>query len=190
MNYSGFYELSTGFKRGCLQVSSEQIEDETPYVYGEAKVERPIVFKHYIGNKIYDLLETGWASLYLFSERIITAFEANNISGWKKYPAEVYDKKGLPIHGYSVFAVTGRAGPINDSLSEIIWKDPPVPEGNCYQVRKGMYFDLSSWDRSDIFILKKSLAIVVTQKVKSLLEEIKATNFNLKSVIDIESQIF
>ena len=190
MDYSSFYDLRTDLKTNCLQVSAKIIKDELPYVYGEIEMSEPVVFKYYMGSKIFDLIETGWASLYLISDRIFDAFEENNITGWKKYCAEVYDKKGEPINGYSVLSVTGRCGPIDDDKSELIWKDPPVPEGSRYQVRMGMYFDISTWDNSDIFIPENSLAIVVTEKVKEVLDNLKVSNFNIQPVSMIESQVF
>lgn len=190
MNYSDFYQLSRAFKKGALQVTSADIENEIPFVYGIKEVGKPLKFTYYMGKNTCDLIETGWVSLFLFSNRIFSEFEKEHISGWKAYPAEVYDKKGNSIRGYSVLGVTGRCGPIDDSLSEIIWKGAPVPEGNPYQARKGLLFDLSSWDRSGIFIPEGSLAIMVTKKVKIIIERLKATNFDLKPILEVEGEIF
>ena len=190
MDYSNFYQLSRDFKSRALQVTSEDFNDELPVVYGNYEAEKPLCFTHYMGSKVFDLIETGWVSVFLFSDRIFDAFEENNITGWKKYCAEVYDKKGELINGYSVLSVTGRCGPIDDDKSELIWRDPPVPEGNRYQVRMGMYFDISTWDNSDIFIPENSLAIVVTEKVKEVLDNLKVSNFNIQPVSMIESQVF
>ncbi len=190
MNYSNFFYLGSDYKKGCLQVTAKEIKDEIPYVYGEARINSPIIFEHYMGGKNYDLLETGWGSLYLLSEKVISAFEKSDINGWKKYPAKVYDKKMNIIKGYSILAITGRCGPIDDSLSKLTWKDPPVPEGSRYQVKKGLYFDLSSWDGNDIFIPKNSLYIIITKKVRDLLLQLEATNFNIKPISEIESDIF
>jgi hypothetical protein len=186
MDYSHFYDFGSDLKSYCLQVSATEIRDEIPFVYGEVIVTHPVVFRYHSGGRVYDLVETGWASLYLLSDRVISALHQHQITGWKTYPATVYDKKSNLVPGFSIFAVTGRAGPIDNSMSEIIQKDPPVPEGNPYQVRKGRYFDLSTWDGSDIFILKNSLAIVVTEKVKNVLAPLKPKNIRLQPITDIE----
>ena len=189
MDYSNFYLLSRDFKREALQVTSGDITDEMSTLCGKYNVDLPLNFTHYMGSRVFDLIETGWTSLFLLSERIFSAFEEHNISGWKKFPAKVHDKSGNLMDGFSLLSVVGKAGIIDNALSEVIWKDPPTPNGNPYQVRKGMYFDLNTWDGSDIFVLQGSLAIIVSQKVKDILEAINSTNVNLTPICEIESDI-
>ncbi len=189
MDYSNFFEFSTNYIDSNLLVETDQIDDEKPYVYGEAAVDKPIVFEYYMGKKIYDIIDTDWVSGYLISEKIKSALEENSITGWKTYPAEVRNKKGKHIEGYSLLAVTGRSGPIDDAKGEVFLKDPPIPLGGRYKMKRGLYFDLAAWDKSDIFIPEGSLSIIVTAKVKKLLEKIKASNVWLRHVSDVEIEV-
>ena len=189
MDYSNFFEFSTFYIESNILVETGQIDDEMHYVYGEAKVDEPIVFDYYMGKKIYDVIDTDWVSGYLISDRIKTALEENDITGWKTYPVDVRNNKGKPIAGYSLLAVTGRSGPIDDTMSEVILKDVPIPLGGRSNLKRGLYFDLATWDKSDIFIPEGSLSIIVTSRVKDILEDIEATNVRLRKVSEVETEV-
>jgi len=189
MEYSKLYLLGSSFRQAALQVTCDTINNDLPILYGEVELDSPLVFSYYSGAKAYDLVGTGWASLFLFSQKIVLALEQNGISGWKTYPAKVFDNKAKELTGYSLFSVTGRCGPIDPSKGEIVWKAPPVPEGNPFQVKRGLYFESSSWDGNDIFIPKGSRAIVITEKVKQILTNIKVTNVEMTRLTEEESLV-
>src|SRR6218665_2702326 len=102
-------------------------EDENR-LYGEHKLIQgdysditfPVIFKYSSGNKLNDVIDTGWAGLYLISNKMLTILEENNVSGFKAYPSLIIDKLGNPIKGYHGFSVTGRCGAIDYERPEII----------------------------------------------------------------------
>ena len=184
MDYSGFYTIGRAFKQDALLVGSEEVIEEKPFLFGEAEGSLSLRFTHAMGHRVYDLIETGWAKLFLFSERVTTALREHHVTGWTTYPAEVYDAKKNLIHHYSVFAVTGRSGPVDFDKSKVIWKDPPSPRGKPHQAQVGVFFDKPSWDGSDIFIPEGTLYIIATQKVIDVFTDLQVTNVEWRLVAE------
>ncbi|RMG23878.1 MAG: hypothetical protein D6732_24330, partial [Methanobacteriota archaeon] len=181
-----FYLLGNAHKRGALHVDPvEEIEDEFALVRGEILPEKPIRFRYHSGSKPYDLIGTTYAPLYLVSDCVIHVFEQEGFTGWLTYPVEVYGKKGERLEGYHGFAVSGRCGPIDNTLSRREWRPAP-PGGNPYLAWIGLYFDLSSWDGSDIFVPVSSGYIIVVERVKEALERVGITNVMFDRLTEIE----
>lgn len=88
---------------------------------------------------------------------------------------------------YFGFAVTGRGGESKRDRSEVVTKPPPVPGGKPYQVYKGLYFDESQWDGSDIFLVDAK--IVVTKAVRDAFKQSKISNVLFTCLIDVETDV-
>ena len=100
---------------------------------------------------------------YLISQRLKDILTANGVTGWKTYPARVFDNKGNEISGYYGFSVTGRGGRviyINDD------QIPRSPEEALYDIRQ--------WDGSDIFFIIGG-GIWMTERVYRLLKKENVT---------------
>ena len=148
----------------------------------------PVNFKQEYGKHLTDILDTGWPSLYLISDRMKEILEKNHLTGWKVFPINLYDKKNKEITGYHGFSTTGRCGPINYKKSTIIEKRL-VPTGPIYKYYKGLHIELDQWDGSDFFIPEKTCAIIITQKAANVLKKNKITNIRLKNLADMEMDI-
>lgn len=94
--------------------------------------------------------------------------------------------EGSELDGYHGFAVIGRAGPIDDSLSEEVVLPPPAPQGRARRALRGACFPPESWDGSDVFACGESSAITVTEAVKEALEEAQISNVAFKRLSEIE----
>jgi len=149
-------------------------------------IELPVVFEQEYGRKFYDVLNTGWASLYLISEKFKTILEGSKLTGWKVYPIKLFDKKGNEIAGYHGFSVTGRCKSTSFAKSEIIEKQW-VESGPICKYYRGILID--GWDGSDFFSPHEEAGIFVTKNAADALKTNKLTNVYLKNLADIEIDI-
>ena len=144
--------------------------------------EFPIVFRQWDsdGKKLRDVIPMRFSPwIFLISDRFRSALEENDITGWKMYSAEVYDKKGNPILGYSGFSITGRGGEMEGASS-------PEWEEIC-RSRQRKKYDPNQWDGSDIFRIDPAY-LVVTKKFRDILIKNKITGvecYPLSDNIDI-----
>ena len=145
----------------------------------------PIVFKQEYGKKLHDILNTGWPSLHLISDKMKVVLEENTLTGWKTYAVKVLDKRGQQITGYHGFSVTGRCGKIDHDQSEIIEKQF-VPNGPVVKLYKGMHVDMNNWDGGDFFFPEKYFSIITTQRAAEVLKKNKLTNIRLENLAEIE----
>ena len=96
------------------------------------------------GKRMRDILDTRHPPLYLISDRFKVILEESYITGWKSYPIALFDKKGNRIEGYNGFSITGRAGKMQ--------KFDQLPLEYGYSANAdGYYFDIETWDGSDLF---------------------------------------
>lgn len=149
----------------------------------------PVIFKQISGKKFTDILNTGWSSLFLISNKLKGLLEENHLTGWKTYPIILKDKKENPIEGYhglSVTGVSGRKSYTNSPVIEKRW----APEGPLVKIYKGVNIDLDKWDESDFFVPEGTTAIVITKKVAELLERNKITNLKLNNLAEVEIPTF
>jgi len=184
-----FYRFDSECKRNCLQGTCKEITDDIPIIGGALKPDTKFVFKYDSGSKAYDILNTGW-TLLAISKRITDLLEENNFTGWKKYDADFFDKKNNLIEGYSLLGIEGRAGKLDRTLSEKIFKEPEYPmiKGNYYY--KGLYFEEGTWDGSDFFILENYYGIFITKRVFETLKKAKLTNVKITPISKVETIIF
>jgi hypothetical protein len=173
------------------------IDPDKSYLYDEHRLIRgdysdisfPVVFKQEYGNKLHDILDTGWASLYLISDKMKAVLEENSLTGWKTFDVKVMDKKGQQICGYRGLSITGRCGKIDYLKSEIIEK-LLVPNGPLVKYCKGLHVGLDKWDGTDFFLPDKTLWIVITKKAADALKKNKLANVRLENIAEIEIPYF
>ena len=128
----------------------------------------PIIFHQDDGNRFRDVLDTGCVSTYLISDRMKDLLSSNDITGWRTYPIELYDKKDHLISGYNGFSITGRGGNF-DKNYELGYFDK---DRNHFGATTRGVYDLNNWDGSDFFIINP-LFIIVTERVMKLLKKNK-----------------
>ncbi len=106
----------------------------------------PVRFYHrqcLIGGSILrDFLPTSWVDTSLISDHFKTILEKNKITGWKTYPAILYDHEGKEITTpkYHGFTITGRCGP----------RGLHQADGTLYN--QGIHLNPAMWDGSDLFL--------------------------------------
>lgn len=193
MDIKSFYDFGTKLRSASFHaepVNINTLEEKNNIVSGlYDNINFPIIFKHTYGNKVGDILDTGSASLFLISDKLKNTLEKNNLTGWKTYPVQIFDKKGDKIQGYHGFSVTGRCGPVDYRKCEITEKRL-APEGPLIKHYKGLYIGLDKWDGSDFFIPEGTSGIKITQKAMNLLKTNKLTNLNCKNLMDYETPVF
>jgi len=149
----------------------------------------PVIFKQEYGNKLQDVLDTGWVGLYIISDKMKGVLEDNNLTGWKTFAVKILNKCGQEIEGYHGFSVIGRCGKIDYSKSEIIEKQL-VPNGLLGKYYKGLNVGLDKWDGSDFFLPEKYFGIIITEKTANILKKNKITNIKLENLTEIELDDF
>ena len=110
MNFYEFRDKNYKYFRvtNLQDISSDRILcDDFSYL-------NPLEFRYYVGGSVpHDIVATGWVSLYLISKKTIDILKSNNITGWRDYPAVVYDKKNNILNDYSILSITGKCSSIN-----------------------------------------------------------------------------
>ncbi len=147
--------------------------------------EEPLRFVQYEGKVWYDLVGSQYPALRLFSKRILDAFSAAGVTGWEAAQVVVANKARKPVSSnYALFVVTGRSGPIDNSLSvQTDWLLRGKPTGK--KVWKGRFFQDGTWDGSDVFAPSGTAFFFVTSKVKAVLEQEQATNIRLEPISEV-----
>jgi hypothetical protein len=165
---------------------SDDLAAEWHLILGDySGVSFPVVFKQEYGNKLQDILDTGWPSLYLISDKMKTILEDSDLTGWETFAVKVLDKKGQEIQGYHGLSITGRCGKIDYNKSEIIERQL-VPNGPLVKYYKGLHVDLDKWDGKDFFIPEKYFGIMTTQRAAETLKKNKLTNIKFENLSEIE----
>jgi len=140
-----------------------------------SKPSGPIVVRWARGGKSpSDVVRTTTVAPFIVSERVIDVLERYKFLGWQNYHVELIGPDGARIPGYRGLAVTGRCGPINNSLSV---KFPKIMPGGVFPWWRGLYFDPKTWDGSDLFMPEgKSAWILAVDEVKQAFVDAHITN--------------
>jgi hypothetical protein len=146
----------------------------------------PIIFKHDKQHKSLDILDTGTATLYLISDKMVNILKSNKFTGWKTFPVTLLNRENSQISGYHGLSILGKCGLISYKKSKIIYKQV-LPSRPAWKFYKGYQFDLSEWDGSDLFIPKNIFKIIVTDKVAMALKNDKLSNLRLTNLIEFET---
>lgn len=200
MNIKDFYSFGSKLVSSTVQAHPVGLKQFSPidpdksYLYDEHRLIRgdytdisfPVVFKQEYGNKLQDILDTGWASLYLISDKMKAALEENALTGWKAFAVKVLGKQGQEISGYHGLSITGRCGKINYNKSEIIEKRL-VPNGPLVKYYKGLHIGLDEWDGTDFFLPEKTLWTIITKTAAEALKKNKLTNIKFENLLEIET---
>lgn len=181
MDNNNFFLFSDKDLRGAINLVPSENIDCLKLFRGEIEPTEPILFQKNYGSKIYDLIHTGCAGLYLISERLVNLLIDNEITGWKTYPCHVKN-----IKGYSIFSVIGRCEGIDYTRSKKFIKQPYIKTGIPIDALKGLYFEESSWDESDVFTPANTSFTFITKKTKKIIEDNMITNVKIENLKDIE----
>lgn len=181
-----FYEIQNSFLKGALIVTNPQQFSSYQFMRGEFQIPPPMQFSRNMGHKMYDAIHGSDMGVQLFHNRFFDALRNEGVTGFDSLPALI-SLENKSIDDYSCLIVKGRADNIDYYKGEVIDKGPIVPGGTSIVIKKGIYFD--SWDGSDIFLLEGKLYILITQKVKDIVDKLKLTNVTLIDTVDREIDI-
>lgn len=189
MDFEKLYCLSTIGKRTALHVeATTDIHDSYALYRAEWSPQSPIVFKAKegaSGSRALDFISTTDVAPKLVSDRVVAILRP--FTGWETYPVIVHGKDGKVIKGYAGLAVTGRCGPIDDTKSRQITEPPIVPQGLPRKRWLGLYFDLTSWDGSDLFVPEGTGLTVATEAVKVAMGRAEISNVQFTSLTEAEN---
>eukprot|EP01132_Coremiostelium_polycephalum_P001373 gene1373-1734_t len=189
LDYSTVHTYPTGLQEFAPIDLSEGLYDEDRLIQGDyTGISFPVIFKQDSGKKLQDMLNTSWPNLYLISDRMKVTLEENQLTGWKTFKVEVFDKKGEIIKGYHGFSVIGKCGPVDFNRSFIIEKRL-ILHGPLVKFYKGLYPELATWDGNDFFIPKNYFSITVTQRTAEVLQKNKLTNISLGNLAECEIKV-
>jgi hypothetical protein len=192
VDYTKLFWLHDPFTRGIirLEVQNEWVDIPKAWAIfrGEYIPYEPIIFRQFMGKRIADFLWSGLIAPFCVSKKVIDVLSSHNFVGWSTYTAEVYDKKGNQLLGYSGFVIKSHTGSQDLTRSQRITKPPIVPKGKSFDVYKGMYFDESKWDGSDIFLVDNGF-IGVTKEVRDALIAEKINNIGLVPLSEFEIDV-
>ena len=192
MEIKDFYSFGSKLVSSTVQVHENVLNSDKANNLIRGKydgISFPVVFKQEYGNKLHDILDTGWASLYLISDKMKAALEENDLTGWKVFVVKVLDKQDREINGYHGLSITGRCGKINYNKSEIVEKRL-VPNGPLVKYYKGLHIGLEEWDGTDFFLPEKTLWIIVTKTAAEALIKNKLTNIKFENLPEIEMDYY
>lgn len=186
LDCSSAYALGEGFRRGALRFTALEAPRYVDLARGEYSPRVPIEFVQLEGRTAYDMLGTDYGVLKLCSDTVIRAFEQHRLTGWATFPVRLSLKDGSVLKGYHGLAVTGRCGPIDDRFSEEVILPPLGPGGSSERGLRGLCFDPSTWDGSDVFTPQTAAAIFVTHQVMTALQNARVTNISFARLSEIE----
>lgn len=150
----------------------------------------PIVFlskdEEYVKNKRKtDFLSTGGlTNEYVATEKVIDILSTNNITGWKTYPVEVYDKNENYIGGYYGLSITGRCKAVKPSLAE------PWVDSYGEEMLIGLPLNLDTWDGADMFLLQGISCVFFTKKAVTAIKRNKLTNIYFKDISERKVHLY
>lgn len=148
-------------------------------------IQLPVNFSHKYGNKMMDILDTGWPSLYLISDKCKELLSQNNISGYLTYSINLTDKNKNKINGYSGLSIKGLSKSYSICKDKVVYKKF-VDDGLEYKYYRGIKFDEYGWDGSDIFLTEGSFEIFSTKKLVDLFNKNGITNFKSEAISEID----
>jgi len=188
MDFHSTYRLSEGFPDGAVR--AREIVDslkgrDIALATGAWRPSMTLRFVQYEGVRLFDYVGTQRVAIRLVSDRIVDALKKGGATGWDAVPVG-FSCKGRDDAGpYYVLVATGRCGPIDNSKSVQAHKAViGNPKGGL--IWKGLYFDETSWDGSDLFCPKGTAFFFVTERLEQVLEGFAADNIRLESLSDIE----
>jgi hypothetical protein len=190
MDFDKIYSLGEQFNRRALRARpvGDALTKHRELSTGVWQPEQPVVLRQADkgGSTPKDLVGTESVDIKLFSDRAIDVLRNGHFTGWKTYPVELFDRNGRRIPGYRGLAVSGRSGPIDPKRSAQFERISKLNPRRTIQVWRGLLFDPSSCDGSDMFQPMGTAFMLVTEPVKDAFEKAKITNVRFQKITEME----
>ena len=156
-SFADYYVLREAQTKGALRVRCKEKLNQFRIHRGDNPEDQVFIFEEAVGGKLYDVISTGYAGLYLYSDKFVNLLRTHECTGWKCYPVKIYSRYGQSINGYNGVSITGRCGPLINDQSQLVIGEPRVPGAPASKFWLGLYFDPENWDGSGIFSPDSSL---------------------------------
>lgn len=188
MNSADFFSFSSQLIDSNFQAEpvDEHISGYKLIKSDYVNIKFPIIFKQEMGKNLHDVLDTSFVGFYLISNRLRSVLLDNDITGWKTFDIQLYDKNKNQIYGFYGFSITGSCGPISYRNSEIIEKRL-VSNGPICKFYKGLAVD--RWDGADFFTPDGTYQTFITARTADVLKKHKITNVHLRNLAEIEKDV-
>lgn len=185
MNYSEFYVISEKHIRGAINlVPKLPLETDIDQLFrGGIKNIKKVKFMKYNGSKELDVLNSGFPGVFVVSFKVIDLLKFNDVTGWGSIPISIQEMDGL---NYYLLTILGKSGGIDMKKCKTFLKEPYSPTGKPIEAKKGLFFDLNSWDGSEIFSPENSRFIFCTEKVKRLFDKNRISNVIFENITQFE----
>jgi hypothetical protein len=190
IDFSRYYQLKNPQANRPYFLTTKGYSDwlTLDYVYqlveGRVKPEASIRIGSMMGGQATDFLWSSWIFIVCISKSLTDMLQEAQITGWTTYPVEIYGRNRELLPTYHGLAITGGACRRDRSRSTIETRQV-TPEGEPFQVYKGLFFQEEDWDGSDFFTIK-GCGIVVTEKVYQAFRKHKVTNAKLLPLTEVE----
>lgn len=158
-----FFTIRSQRKKNEITILSRKYYDKLRFVTKDDYENGINSFTIDEGKILFDVVRFADSLNFAISEKFKNLLTDNKISGLSYFPITI---EGV-VERYHGIVVTSKAGPTLN-----------LEAVNNYET-DNREFDIKTWDGSDVFTLKDSLVIVVTPKVKHLLESARITNIDL-----------
>lgn len=187
LDIRSIYLFSDFDKRSAFRAENENDLLTKDYLFSSNEDGSIICFNWFIGSKLYDIIATGYAGVYLVSEKVQLILKESGFKGYSLRGITLKDKKNELIHGYQLLSIISKVGPFQNEKSIKKMMPPIVSWSDPYEAYIGLYFDVSTWDGSHFFYPEGTSYIFVLEEVKKLFEEHKISNCQFKKVLELEN---
>lgn len=157
--------------RGSLQLDSGA--EAYALTRGELVPATPVTVTHASGGQPSDVIWTTYAIPLLVNSRVVDILSDGGFTGWSTYEVSVFSRAADEIKGYRGLAITGRCGPLDYSKSDVFLRQFPA---GAFPAYRGLYFDVDTWDGSDLLMPEGSGHIFVVEAVKRALQRASVRN--------------
>ncbi|HUP69505.1 MAG TPA: hypothetical protein VM142_06780 [Acidimicrobiales bacterium] len=133
-------------------------------IRGDEVPDQPLVLERSSGHEERTFLTTEEHPLLLISLEAARELKAAEVTGWASFPTRISGDRMLTDR-YTGFAVTGRCGPILDTLSR-----PVKTEGfrGTDTVMRGLLFDPASRSTAGIWMPANAAVLFADERVREL----------------------
>ena len=159
-------------------VNIPQEIDELDVLLGDATPGEPVACVWSSGADIGDFISTELFHVVLVSSRVLDAWRAAGITGWRSLRAEVRLRGKPPLKDHRVLVVTGRCGPVDYP------NNPNRVMKNGWVRGRGLLLDEGSLT-DDIVMPINSGLVIVRPNVVDVLTSIHATNWSVKPIDEV-----
>lgn len=179
-----FYRFSVSSASSVMCVRIESSYDSImTCMRGGGPVDASFSAKFHLGRtKPSDFVRTTYANPLLISDRVRTLLIDNRVTGWRSWPCSIVGKHGEK-YDYNFLGVSGRCGPINHNVDSIVSRRKGLID---VEFVRGMYFDLSGWDGSDICMPDGGGYRIITKKLRDIFVNNKLKNCEMTDIREVE----